>query len=69
MSEGKSIEQYLAELQQINRQLQQDGVKMDDALELYQRGADLASEAQKLLDAYEERINAIEKSALSVDKS
>lgn len=64
MSENKTIEEYLKDLREINRQLQKDDVRMDDALELYQRGAVLAKQAHALLDDYEKKIDEIESGAL-----
>lgn len=67
MSE-KSIEQYLEDLKDINRQLQMDDVRMDDALRLYREGAAVAKKAYGLLDSYEQKIDEIEASTLAKGK-
>lgn len=65
MAEDKTIEEYLEELREINRQLQKEDVKMDDALRLYETGARLAKQANGLLDSYEKRISEIEAATLT----
>lgn len=69
MDKETPIESYLKALRKINQQLQQDNVRMDDAVELYARGARIAKEAYGILDSYKQKIDRIESSTLAGDEN
>lgn len=60
MADEKSIEQYLAEIRRINEELSQDGIQMDQALQLYGRGVALVQEAERLLASYQQQVEVFE---------
>lgn len=58
--EQPTLEQYLEELRDINTQLQNDDMRMQEALELYRAGAGIAKKAEQLLEQYKTEIEIID---------
>ena len=49
MSESRSFEQALAELEKVVERLQRPDVPLDEAIALYRRGTELAQQSEALL--------------------
>lgn len=62
MAEEKTLETYLEQIRKINEDLTEEGIRMDDALNLYREGVQLVKEAEDLLHGYEKEIAEIETS-------
>ncbi len=56
---AKDIETYIEELKLIAERLSKEDIKLKEAVELYKKGAELAVEAEKLLEKYENEIEVI----------
>lgn len=58
-TETLDFESAYASLESVVRGLEEDELKLDDALELYEKGVVLAERCGKLLEAAELRVNEI----------
>ena len=54
-----SYEEVLQRLEEAVERLESGGLAMNEAIEAYERGAALAAQAQRLLDAAEQRIREL----------
>jgi len=55
-------EQLIERLEQTVTQLESGGLSMDDAITTYEQGVALSAQAQRLLDAAEQRIRELRES-------
>lgn len=59
MKQGKTIEEYMQELQTVTDRLNDPAVSLDEAVSLYKQGMESAARAQELLSAYKQEIEIL----------
>ncbi len=59
MKQGKKIEEYMEELQDIADRLNDPDVSLDEAVLLYKKGMESAACAQELLGTYKQEIEIL----------
>ena len=59
MSEDRTFEQALAELEECVRKLDSGDLPLEESLRVFERGVQLQAECQELLDAAEQRVLAL----------
>lgn len=56
----ENIENYIDELKEITNRLENDDIKLKDAVDLYKQGAIAAAKAEKMLDELEQELQIID---------
>lgn len=70
MTETKSFEEMMKELEQIVQQLDNEQISLDEALKLYQQGITLSKSCESTLKEAEKKVNEIiQKEADESDES
>ena len=62
MSEDRTFEQALAELEECVQKLDSGELPLEESLRVFERGVRLQAECQELLDAAEQRVLALSRS-------
>lgn len=55
------FEKKITELQEITKKLENPSIKMDEGVELYQKGVEIAKECYKLLSDVKGKVNIIKR--------
>ena len=69
MSTGSDFEDTLAQLEQRVRQLEGGDVPLEQALELFEQGVELARKAHEHLDAAESRVAALSRGRSGIEET
>jgi len=59
MAKAKGLEEYLDELKSIADQMNNGGIRLEEAVSLYKKGSEVADKAEKLLAAYEKELAVV----------
>mgnify|MGYP000666345252 FL=1 len=59
MSQSKTFESQLQELNQIIEQMEQDDVGLEQSLKLYEKGVKLTRSCQKIIESAEQKIQQL----------
>jgi exodeoxyribonuclease VII small subunit len=63
MSKNLNFEEAMKELEVIVAKIENEETPLEEILELYERGAELSSQCQKILDKTQEKLENIQKQA------
>ena len=58
-NDNKNVEAYIAELNDIATKLNDPGISLAQAVELYKQGIEAASRAQELLSGYQQEVEVL----------
>lgn len=58
-NQGKTIEEYMQELEAVADRLNDPAVSLDEAVSFYKQGMESAAHAQELLNAYKQEIELL----------
>ncbi len=64
-----SYEEALAELEQLSNKMSQGGLTLEDSVATYQRGIQLGSHCQKLLDDAQKKIQKLDSELTAITSS
>lgn len=59
MSENANFEKNIVELEEIVAKLEKNDITLDESLKLFERGVNLASQCNKLLDEVEQKVKVL----------
>lgn len=59
MKQGKTIEEYMKELQAVADRINDPAVSLDEAVSLYKQGMEAAARAQELLQGYRQEVEVL----------